>query len=155
MERRNGASVPKVYQLKMCTGDYLRIGNDGIVSSVGSRFDLNTYLYFYQCLGPSAFRIKGVRSQRFLSMNDAAMLIGVPEFASDPNCSDWKSVWSERLATFPLPPLNGITLLTYHVTSPDAGKPWYIGFNKNGRPIAWNRQNRATMRQICFIKEAR
>nr|XP_054755476.1 uncharacterized protein LOC129261440 [Lytechinus pictus] len=80
IERRSEAGAVnsgRMYQLKMCTGDYLRIGNDGVVSSVSSRFDLNTYLYFYQCLGPSAFRIKGVRSQRFLAMNDAAMLIGV------------------------------------------------------------------------------
>ncbi|XP_041453392.1 uncharacterized protein LOC121406434 [Lytechinus variegatus] len=158
IERRSEAGAVnsgRMYQLQMCTGDYLRIGNDGVVSSVTSRFDLNTYLYFYQCLGPSAFRIKGVRSQRFLAMNDAAMLIGVPEDERDSDCSDWKSVWFERLAHFQLPPLNDITLLTYHVTSPASGLPWYIGFTRSSRPIAWNRQSRATRQQICFIKQAR
>ncbi|XP_071485749.1 uncharacterized protein [Diadema antillarum] len=150
----DSTSRTTVYQLKTLSSSYLRIGADGTVTSVESRFDLYTYLHFYPCPGPAAFRIRGVRSQRFLAMNTAALLIGRVETANDADCSDWRNVWHERYATILNPQLSEVTLLTYHVVA-ENGQRWYAGFNKRGRPIAWNRQRQSPSRQTCFQKETR
>ncbi|XP_071485864.1 uncharacterized protein [Diadema antillarum] len=123
---------------------FMRVDTNGEVRTTWIPNDPLTWVHIF-AIGPGYVRIKGIRANRYVHMDEAGALRGIPasQVPNPYNASDSTGAWYER------PYTDTRIWITWHVRQ--GSRKIYMAFNRHGRQVSTTQANES-IRQAHFIK---
>ncbi|XP_041462729.1 uncharacterized protein LOC121413828 [Lytechinus variegatus] len=127
---------------------YIRVDQTGLVTTTWDGSDVNTRLYIFS-IGPGYSRIKGIAADRYIHMDEAGSVRGIPasQIPEPYDASDSRGAWYESPGWC----YESQWIQWYRKGGVRNQLKWYLAFNLRGRPIRVQRTH-AGMCNAMFTK---